>query len=77
MILWNYKSSWYGNDLVVIPTHYPSSQLCSTCGFKNPEVKNLAIRKWTCPQCKTSHDRDYNASVNILNCGLQMLAATP
>ena len=72
-----YKSSWYGNDLVVIPTRYPSSQLCSACGFKNPEVKNLAIRKWTCPQCNTMHDRDYNASVNILQCGLQQLAAMP
>ena len=72
-----YKSSWYGNDLVVIPARYPSSQLCSACGFKNPEVKNLAIRKWVCPQCNTTHDRDYNASVNILQCGLQMLAATP
>ena len=72
-----YKSCWYGNDLVVIPARYPSSQLCSVCGFKNPEVKNLAIREWTCSQCKQVHDRDYNASVNILHCGLQMLAATP
>ena len=72
-----YKSNWYGNDLVVIPTNYPSSQLCSACGFKNPEVKNLAIREWTCPQCNTTHDRDYNASINILQCGLQQLAATP
>ena len=72
-----YKSDWYGNDLVVIPARYPSSQLCYNCWFKNPEVKNLAIREWTCPQCKTLHDRDYNASVNILRCGLQMLTATP
>ena len=72
-----YKSSWYGNDLVVIPARYPSSQLCSACGFKNPEVKNLAIREWTCLQCNTTHDRDYNASINILQCGLQMLAVTP
>ena len=72
-----YKSSWYGNDLVVIPARYPSSQLCSACGFKNPEVKNLAVREWVCPQCGISHDRDYNASVNILHCGLQQLAAMP
>lgn len=71
-----YKSDWYGNNLVVIPTFYPSSQLCSTCGFKNPEVKNLAVRTWTCPQCSTKHDRDYNASLNILRCGLQVLAVS-
>ena len=71
-----YKSSWYGNKLVVIPMFYPSSQLCSHCGFKNTQVKNLAVRKWTCPQCDTKHDRDYNASMNILKYGLQMLAVS-
>ena len=71
-----YKSSWYGNNLMVIPTNYPSSQFCSNCGFKNSKVKNLAIRKWTCPQCKTLHNRDFNASMNILRCGLQMLTVS-
>ena len=71
-----YKSGWYGNKLIVIPTFYPSSQLCSNCGFKNSKVKNLAIREWTCPQCGTKHDRDHNASVNILKYGLQMLAVS-
>lgn len=71
-----YKSDWYGNKLVVIPTFYPSSQLCSACEFKNTKVKNLAIRTWTCPQCGSAHDRDYNASVNILKYGLQMLAVS-
>ena len=71
-----YKSDWYGNNLVVTPTFYPSSQLCSQCGFQNSKVKNLAIRKWTCPKCKTLHDRDYNASMNILRCGLRMLTAS-
>ena len=70
-----YKSDWYGNNLVVTPTFYPSSQLCSQCGFQNSKVKNLATRKWTCPKCNIEHDRDFNASVNILKCGLQMLAA--
>ena len=69
-----YKSNWYGNKLVIIPTFYPSSQLCSHCGFKNAKVKNLAIRAWTCTQCNAKHDRDYNASVNILKYGLQTLA---
>ena len=70
-----YKSNWYGNNLAVTPTFYPSSQLCSNCGFQNAKVKNLTIREWTCSKCKTLHDRDFNASVNILKCGLQMIAA--
>lgn len=71
-----YKSSWYGNKLIAISTFYPSSQLCSTCGFKNAQVKNLVVRTWTCPRCGMKHDRDYNASANILKYGLQMLVAS-
>ena len=67
-----YKATWYGNTIIKVPTMYPSSQTCSCCGYKNPLVKNLAIRKWECPECHTEHDRDTNASVNILNKGLQM-----
>lgn len=67
-----YKAKWYGNSIVRIPTRYPSSQTCSCCGYKNPLVKNLAVRNWECPDCHTKHDRDTNASVNILNKGLQM-----
>lgn len=67
-----YKATWYGNDIIKVPTMYPSSQTCSCCGYKNPLVKNLAIRKWECPKCHTTHDRDTNASINILNKGLSL-----
>ena len=64
-----YKATWYGSEIIRVPTMYPSSQICSCCGYKNPLVKNLAIRSWECPQCHTNHDRDTNASINILNKG--------
>ncbi len=70
-----YEATWYGNTIIRIPTMYPSSQTCSCCGYKNPLVKNLAVRNWECPKCHTKHDRDINASINILKKGLQMQLA--
>lgn len=69
-----YKSKWYNRNFVKVPTFYPSSQTCSVCGYQNPEVKNLAVRHWTCPACGASHDRDTNAAQNILMKGMSMLA---
>lgn len=70
-----YKVAEHGGITVRVPRNYPSSQICSFCGEKNPEVKNLALRNWTCPVCGAEHDRDINAARNILNKGLEMLAS--
>lgn len=68
-----YKSEWNGRIYHKVDRYYASSQLCNVCDYKNEEVKNLSIREWTCPKCGTYHDRDINASINILNQGLRDL----
>ena len=67
-----YKSNWLGKKVIEINKYYPSSQSCNRCGFKNEEVKNLSVRKWTCPRCGLIHDRDINASINIMFEGLKI-----
>ncbi|EOT42460.1 IS200/IS605 family element RNA-guided endonuclease TnpB [Enterococcus columbae] len=66
-----YKADWYGREIIKVDTWFPSSQICSECGHKDGK-KSLDIREWTCPICHTHHDRDINASINILIEGLRI-----
>ena len=67
-----YKSKWMGKCLYKIDTYYPSSQICSHCGYQDKRIKDLNIREWECSNCTSINLRDLNASVNIMFKGLKM-----
>ena len=70
-----YKADWYGRDIIKVDRWFPSSKLCSTegCEYKAPSMP-LTVRDWVCPICHVHHDRDINASRNILTEGLRLHA---
>ncbi|NEP75664.1 MAG: IS200/IS605 family element transposase accessory protein TnpB [Okeania sp. SIO2G4] len=64
-----YKAEWYGRELIKIDRYFPSSKRCSNCGHVVEKLP-LNIREWDCPECGSHHDRDINATINILAAGL-------
>jgi len=68
-----YKSKWNDKSFVKIDRFFPSSKTCSNCGWIYQDL-NLSIREWTCSSCNEHHDRDLNASKNILKQGINILS---
>nr|MCR5491476.1 transposase [Bacilli bacterium] len=66
------KCSSYGVILIKIGRYYPSTQVCSSCGYRNPKAAHLECRTWTCPSCGATHDRDLNAAKSIKKEGLRL-----
>ena len=67
-----YKANWYEKDIIEIDRWFPSSKLCSNCGYKKDDL-TLNDRNWICPKCGSNHDRDFNAAKNIENEGKRIL----
>ena len=68
----SYKLNWLNKKLIKVDRYFPSSQLCSSCGYRKSDL-SLNQRHWICPECKEKHDRDYNAAINIKKEGIRMI----
>ena len=74
-----YKCDWNDTTFIKVPKNFPSTQICSQCGTQNHNISGIdkmGIRNWQCPECGAYHDRDLNASINILNKGLEIVGTT-
>lgn len=70
-----YKAGWYGRTYLALNRFFPSSKLCSSCGYLLDELP-LSVREWDCPRCGAHHDRDINAALNIKLVGQYLLKTT-
>ena len=68
----SYKLKWLNKKLVKVDRYFPSSQLCSCCNYRKSDL-TLAQRSWVCPECRTKHNRDLNAAINIKKEGIRMV----
>ena len=68
-----YKIQWSGKIYIEVDRFFPSSKTCNNC-LHQIDILSLDIRSWQCPKCKTRHDRDINAAINIRDEGLRILA---
>ena len=74
-----HKCDWNDTTFIKVPKNFPSTQICNKCGKQNPDISgigHLGKRNWKCPHCGAYHDRDLNASINILNKGLEIVGTT-
>ena len=71
-VMVKYKANWYGRDVVQVSRWFPSSKTCHHCHYVKQNL-TLDEREWDCPKCGRHHDRDYNASQNIHQQGLNLL----
>jgi putative transposase len=70
-----YKAEWHGRTYFPLDKFFPSSKLCSSCGYLLDELP-LSVREWDCPVCGVHHDRDINAAINIKLAGQYLLKTT-
>ena len=66
-----YKCQWLNKIFIQVSPYYASSQICSRCKNKENMMKDIRVREYKCSKCGLEIERDYNASINILNEGLK------
>jgi putative transposase len=68
-----YKALWNNKRFIQVDSFFPSTELCSECGYKNDSL-SLSDREWSCPACRTHHIRDFDSAKNVKIEGLKIVA---